>query len=866
MPKNQELSPMMKQYVEMKKQYKDYILMYRLGDFYEMFFDDAVIASKELDIVLTGRECGLEERAPMCGVPYHSVDTYIARLVQRGYKVSVCEQIKDAVTNEVTNREVVRMITPGTVTDPEMLDATKNNYIVGAFGENKKICLAFVDISTGEFFLSATRKADDSVIVSELGKYSPREIFANEEASKNPQINRYIEASDGCILTLGEENKDSAKLLTSQMDASLEDLGLATSPLLVKTAGSLLQYLFETQLCDLSHIKRITLTNDDSYMELDLSTWRNLEIVETMRFKEKKGSLLGVLDFTKTPMGARLLRRYLEKPLTSVAQICGRQGAVRDFYENNIERTKIRELLGGIKDIDRILTKVVYGSVNPRDMRNLAASFEHLPEIFSIAKSQCMGSAYLKSLLAKADDLSDITAKINDTIKEDPPIAMKEGGIIRDGFSEEVDNLRTLLTDSKQILADLEASEKEKTGIKNLKVRYNKVFGYYIEVPNGGKDSVPEEYIRKQTLVNCERFITPELKEIERKLLSAGDDLKDLEYKLFSQLTEAVAQCLDRIKYASRIVARLDACSNLAEVAIKNSYVCPEVNSSKIINIKNGRHPVVEKVLKNEMFIPNDTYLDTDNDRMAIITGPNMAGKSTYMRSVALITLMAQIGSFVPCDSASIGVVDKIFTRVGASDDLASGQSTFMVEMNEVAYILKNATKNSLLIFDEIGRGTSTYDGMSIARAVLEYVAEKISAKSLFATHYHELVALENTVKGVRNYNVAAKKRGNSITFLRKIVPGGTDDSYGIDVARLAGVPEAVIERAEKVLEEIESEQPKTVIVKQQEQEEINLFNTFVGDEIVDELKGIDPTVLTPIEAMNTLYRLVQKAKSGEDR
>ena len=855
---------MMQQYVQMKEQYKDYILMYRLGDFYEMFFDDAIIASKELDIVLTGRDCGMDERAPMCGIPYHSVDGYIARLVQHGYKVSVCEQVKDPVTNDVTHREVVRMITPGTVTDPDMLDESKNNYIVGAFAERGKICLCFVDISTGDMFLSGPYKITDPTVINELGKYSPREIYTSKEASGADLIKEYLTASAGCMLTLGEKCETAKELLEKQMGADVNSLGLSDNALAVDTAGSLLKYLFDTQLCSLDHIKKLTLTGEASYMQIDLSTWRNLEIVETMRFKEKKGSLLGVLDKTQTAMGARLLRNFLEKPLTDVDRIRARQCAVRDFYENNIERSEIRDLLSGIRDIDRLLTKVVYGSVNPKDIKNLSASFSSLPRIFEILRGGKFGSAYMKDLLHGADELSDITEHINAAVKDEPPIAMKDGGIIREGYNREVDELRILLTDAKRIMANLEASEKEKTGIKTLKVGYNKVFGYYIEVPNGSKDLVPDTYIRKQTLVGGERFITPELKEIEEKLLTAHDDLVDLEYKLFTELVSGVKECIDRIKASSRAVAHIDVLTTLAEVAVKNGYTCPTVNNDNVIDIKDGRHPVVEKMLRNEVFVPNDTLLNSDDCRMAIITGPNMAGKSTYMRSVALITLLAQIGSFVPASSATIGVADKIFTRVGAADDLASGQSTFMVEMNEVAYILKNATKKSLLIFDEIGRGTSTYDGMSIARAVLEHVAEKIKAKSLFATHYHELVALENTLEGVKNFNVAAKKRGNTITFLRKIVPGGTDDSYGIDVARLAGVPDAVIERAQEVLKEIESEQPKIVIERENRSEETDLFSSAASDEIIERLKKLDPTVLTPIEAMNELYSLVQKAKNED--
>ena len=858
-----KMSPMMQQYVETKAKYSDYILLYRLGDFYEMFFEDAIIASKELDIALTKRDCGMDEKAPMCGVPYHSVDSYIARLVSKGYKVTICEQIKDPSTDEVLRREIVRMITPGTVTEPAALDERKNNYIVGVFSENNKMCLCFVDISTGEILLSEEYKSEDSKIINELGKRNPKEIYANKAAADSKVIKDYSSKS-GCVITLGKGCENCSDIIEKQMEKPLSELGLEGRNLLILTFGSLLSYLHQTQLCDLTHVKNLTLNMSGSYMEIDFSTWRNLEIVETLRYKEKKGSLLNVVDKTQTAMGARLLRRYFEKPLMSVLEITLRQDAVKSFYSKTIERAELRELLGKIKDVERLLTKVVYKTINPREMKSLSTSFEVLPKIKEILKTSNFPSAYLQSVTDKFDDLADLYQIIDSAVCENPPLSAKDGFIIKDGYSADVDEYRRLLSDAKSIIAELETSEKQKTGIKNLKVGYNKVFGYYIEVSNSNKDSVPDTYIRKQTLVNGERFITPELKEIEGKLLHANERVVQLEFDLFSQLRQQIYENIERIRSASNIISSLDVLSSLAETAVKNNYVCPVVDDKNIIDIKDGRHPVVECMLNNDMYVANDTFLNCSSCKMAIITGPNMAGKSTYMRGVALITLLAQIGSFVPAKSATIGIADKIFTRVGASDDLASGQSTFMIEMNEVAHILKNATKKSLLIFDEIGRGTSTFDGMSIARAVLEYVARKINARSLFATHYHELIALENTVEGVKNFNVAAKKRGNNVIFLRKIVEGGTDDSYGIDVARLAGVPNEVIKRAEEILTSLESankiKMPEKVESSQKDREQLSL-GAVAYESIIEDLKNIDPTVLTPIEAMNVLYGLSKKAK-----
>lgn len=863
MPKKTQLSPMMSQYRKMKSQYEDYILMYRLGDFYEMFFEDAVIASKELDIVLTARDCGLESKAPMCGVPFHSVDSYVSKLVSKGYKVTICEQIKDEATNEVTGREVVRMVTPGTITDPAMLDAGSNNYIVAAFTENNQVCMCAADVSTGEILLSYPMSIYDGEIYNELCKYTPKEIYIN--GSPEGELKRYMQTTTGYTQTDGTQLsfEQAEEYVNKQLGKSLNDMTDRADKLMTVTLGSLIKYLLDTQLCSLSHVNKLTFIGDTQEMIIDASTWRNLEIVCTMRNKEKSGSLLGAIDKTKTPMGARMLRHFLERPLTSTSRIADRQSIVSDLYKNNIARADIRRELGSVRDIERLLTRVVYGSVNPRELLLMADSFRAFPRIAEVLRHADFESEAFKKMISSFDTLSDVEASISRAISADAPISVREGDIIKDGYSNEVDNYRYMLTDAKNIMAKLEADEKEKTGIKNLKVGYNKVFGYYIEVSNSNKDMVPDSYIRKQTLVNGERFITPELKEIESKLLSARENLVKLEYDLFCKIRQYVLSKIDSIRDTTEKISYIDVFSALAEVASKNAYVCPSVDTSGVINIKDGRHPVVEQTLKNDIFVPNDVFLDNEDNRVSIITGPNMAGKSTYMRSVALITLLAQIGSYVPAASAKIGICDKIFTRVGASDDLASGQSTFMLEMTEVAYILKNSTQKSLLIFDEIGRGTSTFDGMSIARAVLEYVAEKIRAKTLFATHYHELTALENTLEGVKNYNVAAKKRGDSITFLRKIVPGGTDDSYGIDVARLAGVPKPVIDNAEKILKELElgSSVPRPAARIQPE----TVPQTHMQQQILDKLKNTDATVLTPIEALNVLFDLTKQARALDE-
>ncbi|MDF2685816.1 MAG: mismatch repair protein MutS [Clostridia bacterium] len=863
-----ELSPMMQQYKNLKKDYKDYILLYRLGDFYEMFFEDALIASKELDITLTGRDCGLDERAPMCGVPYHSVDAYIARLVQKGYKVTICEQIKDPSTNEVCERKVVKIVTPGTVTEPNMLDETKNSYIVGICADDTgvNVTFCFIDITTGEILLTDVYKSDDYKIINELGKFNPKEAFVNKNVNEIPLLLSYFkDTNNSCLITNGDDEtydyNSCKEKIEKHMNKNLSELGITDNSLIIRALGALLSYIYKTQLCDISHINNIIFLDKQRYMDIDLFTWRSLEITETIRSKSKKGSLLGILDKTETAMGARLLRRFLEKPLINISDILKRQNAVVNLYEKNILRAEIKVILNEIKDVERIISKVAYDTINPRDLRNLSFSFSDLPDLKKILNN--LSASYLISINDGIDDLNDICSLINNSIVDEPPISIREGKIIKEGYNKEVDELRTLLTDTRAIIANLEAEEKQKTGIKNLKISYNKVFGYFIEVSNSNLNMVPERFIRKQTLTNAERFITEELKEIETKLLTANEKIVQLEYDIFCEIKAIIAKSLSRIKNTANSIALLDVLVCFAEVSQRNNYVCPHIDSGDIINIKDGRHPVVEDILKNEIFIPNDTFLDNTQNRTAIITGPNMAGKSTYMRQVALILIMAQVGCFVPAASAKLGIVDKVFTRVGASDDLTSGQSTFMIEMNEVAYMLKNSTKKSLLIFDEIGRGTSTFDGMSIAQAVLEYVTKNIKAKTLFATHYHELIKLENDIEGIKNYNVAARKKDKDITFLRKIMKGGTDDSYGIEVAMLAGVPTDVIKRAEAILMVLESDKSDKIsqkINKKTDNTQIVLTNN-INDEIIEKLKIMDVTVLTPIEAMNELYKLSNKAK-----
>ena len=802
-----ELTPMMKQYMETKSQYPDCILFYRLGDFYEMFFDDALTASRELEITLTGKNCGQEERAPMCGVPYHAVEGYLNRLVSKGYKVAICEQLEDPKTAKgLVKRDVVRIVTPGTNVDPQALDETKNNYIMCIVYIADRYGVSIADITTGDYFV--TEIPDSSKLMDEIYKFSPSEIICNEAFyMSGMDLDGLRDRLGITIYSLDSWYFDDdicrQKLLEHFHVRDFKGLGLEDYDCGIISAGALLTYLLETQKNSLSNLTHITPYAAGKYMMLDSSTRRNLELCETLREKQKRGSLLWVLDKTKTAMGARTLRKYVEQPLIDKAEIIRRLDAVEELKNQAISREEIREYLTPVYDLERLITKITYGSANPRDLTAFKTSLEMLPHIRCILEE--MQTPLLREIYKDLDALTDLCDLVTRAIRDEPPLAMKEGNIIKDGYNEEVDKLRRAKSDGKDWLAKLENDEREKTGIKNLRVKYNKVFGYYLEVTNSYKSMVPDYYMRKQTLANAERYITPELKELEDMILGAEDKLYALEYDLYCEVRDTIAAQVERIQRTARAVAGLDVFASLALVAERNNYVRPKINEKGVINIKEGRHPVVERMIPNDMFIANDTYLDDKKNRISIITGPNMAGKSTYMRQTALIALMAQIGSFVPASSADIGLSDRIFTRVGASDDLASGQSTFMVEMTEVANILRNATSKSLLILDEIGRGTSTFDGLSIAWAVVEYISDSrlLGAKTLFATHYHELTELEGKIDNVNNYCIAVKEKGDDIVFLRKIVKGGADKSYGIQVAKLAGVPDLVIERAKEIVQEL---------------------------------------------------------------
>lgn len=853
---------MMKQYFKIKEENKDSILFFRLGDFYEMFYDDAKLASKELELTLTGRDCGQDERAPMCGVPFHSCESYIARLVAKGYKVAICEQTEDPATAKgLVKRDIIRVITPGTVMESSMLDESKNNYICCMFAKNKNIGLCFCDISTGELYATEISGKDSyNVLISQLSSYNPREILIGGDIVKYKELPGFIKTKLSAGVEMLEDEKFEYQICKTYVFEHFNDeaKSVENSAVLISTIGALLDYLKETQMSGLERINKISLFSESQYMRLDYNTQRNLELTQTMLSKDKRGSLLWVIDKTKTAMGKRLIRSWLEHPLMNISAINNRQSAVEELVNNTVLRLEISETVSGIFDIERLMTKVVYGSANARDLRSLCSAVENLPKISGLI-SECSAS-YLKKIHSEIDTLEDIFNLINNAIVEDPPFTVREGGMIKKGYSEELDSVNGDMNNSKDILAGIEAEQRQLTGIPKLKIGYNRVFGYYIEVTNSYKDMVPETYIRKQTLTNCERYITQELKEVEGRILGAKDRAVALEFSLFDAIRKTVADNLSRIQKTARAIAALDVITSLANVASDNRYVRPDVNMSSAIRIKDSRHPVVELLLKDAPFVPNDVSLDSNSDRVAIITGPNMAGKSTYMRQIALIVLMAQMGSFVPASSAEIGIVDSIFTRVGASDDLASGQSTFMVEMNEVANIVKNATSKSLLILDEIGRGTSTFDGMSIARAVLEFCADKhkLGAKTLFATHYHELTVMENLLDGVKNYSIAVKKRGDDITFLRRIVRGGADDSYGIEVAKLAGVPQSIISRAKEILAELESggnnNEPKTL--KDTDNDiQLSLMGA-VQSPVIDMIKNADLNTLTPIEAMNLLYKL----------
>lgn len=850
---------MMKQYFKIKEQNKDSILFFRLGDFYEMFYDDAKIASKELELTLTGRDCGQAERAPMCGVPFHSCEGYIARLVAKGYKVAICEQTEDPATAKgLVKRDIIRVITPGTVMESSMLDEGRNNYICCMFSDSKKIGLCFCDISTGELYATEISGSDSvNSLTSQLASYNPREILIGGDIVKIKSLPAFIKSKLSAGVEMLRDESFDNKLCTDtvNMQFGKEMQCIADSQVLINAIGALINYLKETQKNGLERINKIELYSDKQYMNLDYNTQRNLELTATMLNKEKRGSLLLVLDKTKTAMGKRLIRSWLEHPLLNVSAINNRQSAVEELVNNNMLRLDIMDALSGIFDIERLMTRIVYGSANGRELRSLAAALQKLPQLSELV-ADC-SAKYLKKVYKEIDLLEDIYNLIDSAIVEEPPFSVREGGMIKKGYNPDLDILLTDMNDSKGILARIEAEQREKTGIPKLRVGYNKVFGYYIEVTNSYKDLVPETYIRKQTLTNCERYITQDLKDIEGRILGAKDRSVAMEYTLFDNVRKTVANNLERIQRTAKAIAVLDVLVSLANVAADNRYVRPDVNLSTVIRLKDSRHPVVEALLTDTPFVPNDVYLDSAGERVAIITGPNMAGKSTYMRQVALIVLMAQMGSFVPASSATIGVVDSIFTRVGASDDLASGQSTFMVEMSEVANIVKSATSKSLLILDEIGRGTSTFDGMSIARAVLEYCADrkKLGAKTLFATHYHELTVMQDLLDGVKNYSIAVKKRGDDITFLRRIIPGGADDSFGIEVAKLAGLPNSIINRAKEILKELESgSNAPTVIKEKSEDMQMSLISN--DNAVVERLSEVDLNTLTPIEAINLLYEL----------
>ena len=877
------LTPMMKQYMQTKEEYKDCILFYRLGDFYEMFFDDALTASKELEITLTGKNCGLEERAPMCGIPYHAVDSYLNRLVSKGYKVAICEQVEDPKTAKgIVKREVIRVVTPGTNLDTQGLDETKNNYIMCIVYMADRYGLSVADVTTGEYLV--TELDSQTKLMDELYKFMPSEIVCNEAFYMSGlDLDDLKNRLHMAIYSLEAWYFDDALCRETLQEhfkvASLEGIGLSDYECGMIASGALLKYLEETQKNSLSHMSRLTRYATGNYMVLDSATRRNLELVETLREKQKRGSLLWVLDKTKTAMGARTLRKYVEQPLIDKKSIVKRLDAVAELKDNAICREEIREYLNPVYDLERLVGKITYQSANPRDLIAFQSSLSMLPSVKCILKD--MESDLLKEIYEELDPLEELCDLVGRAIQEEPPLAMKEGGIIKDGYNEEVDRLRKAKSEGKNWLADLETKEREKTGIKNLRIRYNKVFGYYLEVTNSFKDLVPDYYTRKQTFANAERYIIPELKELEDTILGAEDKLCALEYELYCEVRNTIAAELTRIQRTAKAVAKLDVIASLALVAERNNYVRPKINEKGVIDIRDGRHPVVEKMIPNDMFIANDTYLDDKKQRISIITGPNMAGKSTYMRQAALIVLMAQLGSFVPASSANIGLVDRIFTRVGASDDLASGQSTFMVEMNEVANILRNATSKSLLILDEIGRGTSTFDGLSIAWAVVEYISNSklLGAKTLFATHYHELTELEGKISNVNNYCIAVKEKGDDIVFLRKIVKGGADKSYGIQVAKLAGVPDPVINRAKEIVEELVtaditgkvkdiavqgSETKKKTQKKLDEVDltQFSLFDTVKDDDVLNELKELDISHMTPMDAMNKLYQLQNKLRN----
>ncbi len=863
---------MMEQYLEIKRQYPDHILFYRLGDFYEMFYDDAKTASRELELTLTGRDCGEEERAPMCGVPYHACEPYIGKLIERGYKVAVCEQMGEpGATKGPMERKIVRVITPGTVTSGELLDEKQNNYLSTLCfdADAARAALAFCDITSAKLSVTScpiSSEDDEARLINELAAFSPSEVLANTDETYLPRTFSYLTERTGALVSKNDASRfepEACGRRCADQFGVVRAEALAEDKAAVRAVGALLSYVAETQLSDISYIKELEVYSSSGYLEIDSSTRRSLEITETMRSKEKRGSLLHVLDRTKCSLGARLLRFWLEHPLTNTQAIAARQDAVGELADNFMLREECARLLGSVMDLERLTTKVGFGTANGRDLRAIMTTLDTVPELRSALRdAKCRELTEISDGL---DELSDVRELIRASISDEPPITLREGGIIKDGYNSDIDFLRGVRRDGRGWVEEIEAQEREVTGIKTLKVGFNKVFGYYIEVSKSFVPMVPERYIRKQTLVGGERYITEELKDKEATILGAEDKLRALEYELFCAIRTAVGEATSRIRKDSELLAKLDVYCALADVAKRNNYCRPEVDTSDVIEIKDGRHPVVEQFVRDKYFVPNDTLLDTGNNRLMVITGPNMAGKSTYMRQVALIVLMAQTGSFVPASEARVGIVDKLFTRVGASDDLSMGQSTFMLEMSEVSYILENATRRSLIIYDEIGRGTSTFDGLAIARAVAEYThSQRLGARTMFATHYHELCELEGQLEGAVNYNIACKKRGGEITFLRKIVRGGTDDSYGIEVAKLAGLPGEVIKRAHSVLEKVEAEAKAPAKPKEQEEGSdmsLSMFSSYEHD-AAERLRAADLNTMTPLEAMNLIFEL--KRSLGE--
>ncbi len=867
------LTPMMKQYMKIKKKYPNTILFFRLGDFYEMFFDDAIIASKELEITLTQRDCGGDKKAPMCGVPHHVSDSYISKLVEKGYKVAICEQLEDpSVAKGLVKRDVIRIVTPGTITDLNVLDEKSNNYLVSIYLDDIGVGISYVDTTTGEMYTTeyiGNKEGSYAFVLDELGKIYPSEIIVNNSFMQNKKFVRSIETRINPFINLYDDNfitkKDWEKLILSHFNINnLNIIGIKDKIYSIISTGVLIDYLYDTQKSSLEHITQLNYYEPKEYMILDINTRINLEIHETIRSREKKGSLIGILDKTSTAMGGRLLKKWLEQPLININEIKKRQEIVEHFVDDIILMDQVKNCLRGIYDLERLVGKISYGNCNARDLVSLKISIEKIPELKNLLLQSRQKNFIELAMII--DPMKDVYDLIDKSIIDNPPISIKEGGLIKEGYNQDLDELKRASIDGKQWLAKLESKEKENTGIKNLRIGFNKKSGYFFEVTKSNLNLVPDYFIRKQTLTNSERFITKELKEIENKIIGAEDKMIEIEYMIFQDIRKRVKNETYRIQKVSKLISQIDVLNSFAQVAYENNYIKPQLNDKGIIHIVEGRHPVVEKTIENEMFVPNNTYLDMDSNRVQIITGPNMAGKSTYMRQVAIITLMAQIGSFIPAKEANIGIVDRIFTRIGASDNLSQGESTFMVEMNEVSNIIKNATKNSLIILDEVGRGTSTYDGLSIAWAIVEYIANEIKAKTLFATHYHELTELEEKIEGIKNLTILVEEKGEEIIFLRKIVEGSTNRSYGIEVAKLAGINKKIIDRANEVLYQIEKKHNFAINQKPNKLDKQLSVNDYKKEYFIDKINNIDVSKITPIEAINILYDLSEEAKRLKEK